>query len=171
MNGHGIADEIKQLPRMADFDEIGEIISRCMGYNDKEFLNAYYNNIDLQIEEAIEANPVGNAILKFMEYKQHWKGTATELLTELVEVANELKINTHDKSWPKAPNTLSRRIKEVKTNLREIGIIIDNSGARDSKTKVKAIEIRKISLLPLPSLPGENHAQITSDNGNDIGDD
>ena len=167
----GIADEIKGLPRMADFAEIGEIISRCMGNEGNEFLTAYYRNIDLQIEEGIAANLVGNTILKFMENRSEWKGTATELLAELEEVASELKINTHDKSWPKAPNTLSRRINEVKTNLREIGIIIDNSGVRDSKTKVKTIEIRKISLLPLQSLPDENCAQIGGDNGNDIGED
>ena len=31
---------------MADFAEIGEIISRCMGYKDNEFINAYYKNIN-----------------------------------------------------------------------------------------------------------------------------
>jgi hypothetical protein len=63
----GIADEIKGLPRMADFAEIGEIISRCMGYDNNKFIDAYYRNIDLQVEEAIAANPVGNAIIKLME--------------------------------------------------------------------------------------------------------
>jgi hypothetical protein len=59
----GIADEIKGLPRMADFAEIGEIISRCMGNEGNEFLTAYYRNIDLQIEEGIAANLVGNTIV------------------------------------------------------------------------------------------------------------
>ena len=163
-----IASEIKGLPRMADFAEIGEIISQCMGYDNNKFLDAYYRNIDLQIEEAIASNPVGTTITKFIENKQEWKGTATELLKELEAIADEVKINTSHKSWPKAPNILSRRINEVKTNLREIGIVIENSDARDLKTKVKTIEIRKVSLLPLPSLPAENCAQIAGDIGNDI---
>jgi hypothetical protein len=77
-------------------------------------------------------------------------------------------IKTYDKSWPKGPNILSRRINEVKTNLREVGIVIDNNSARDPKTKVKTIEICKVSLLALPSLPDQNHAQIAGDIGNDI---
>jgi hypothetical protein len=169
---------------MADFAEIGEIVSRCIGHENNKYLDAYYRNIDIQVEEAIASNLVGNAIIKLMERLEAktrsyvtikedcksnwcsllWKGTATELLADLESVAAELKINTRHKTWPKAPNSLSRRINEVKTNLREIGIVID-SGARDSKTKVKTIEIRKISSI---SLPDKNQAQITGDISDDI---
>ncbi|MFL6315571.1 MAG: hypothetical protein ACJ73C_02380 [Nitrososphaeraceae archaeon] len=76
------------------------------------------------------------------------------------------KINKLAKLWPKAPNILSRQINEVKTNLREIGIAIDNS-ARDPKTNTKTIQIRKISSTSLESLADENHAQVTSDTPKD----
>ena len=79
--------KIDGLPRMADFAEIGEIACRCMGYDDNRFLNAYYKNIQLQVDEAIAANLVSNAIIKFMEDKNEWSGTATELLTGLQEAA------------------------------------------------------------------------------------
>jgi hypothetical protein len=82
--------KLKGIPRMADFAKQAEIISRCMGYDDNQFLNAYYKNIDIQIEEAIAANLVGNALVKFMEDRTKWKGTATELLAELEEAASEL---------------------------------------------------------------------------------
>ncbi|MFL6456788.1 MAG: hypothetical protein ACJ71G_07450 [Nitrososphaeraceae archaeon] len=72
----------------------------------------------------------------------------------------------NSKLWPKAPNILSRQINEVKTNLREIGIAIDNS-ARDPKTNTKTIQIRKISSTSLESLADENHAQVTSDTPKD----
>ena len=116
--------EISGYPRMADFAELGEIISRSMGNEENAFLDAYYKNINLQIEEALEANPIGTAIVQFIESQENnqWKGTATELLTELDKIAVDLKINTQGKLWPKAPNILSRRIPQVKTNLREIGI-------------------------------------------------
>lgn len=87
----GISREIKGLPRMADFAEIGEIISRCMGYEDNKFLDAYYNNIGLQVEAAIESSPAGTTIVKFMEDKNEWEGTTTELLNDLESIANELK--------------------------------------------------------------------------------
>ena len=38
---------------MADFEEYAEIISRCMGYQEGEFLRVYQDNIGVQIDEAI----------------------------------------------------------------------------------------------------------------------
>lgn len=37
-----------------------------MGYNDKEFLDAYYANIDLQTEEVLESSPVAIALIDYM---------------------------------------------------------------------------------------------------------
>jgi hypothetical protein len=53
---------IKKLPRMADFAIWGEAISRALGYNENEFLNAYYNNIGFQNNEVIESKPLAFAI-------------------------------------------------------------------------------------------------------------
>jgi hypothetical protein len=147
---------------MADFSKTAEIISRCMGYKNNEFIDAFNKNIKIQVQEAIAANPIGTTLVRLMEVRSDdWKGTATELLGELEPVATDLKINTSHKSWPKSPSILSRRLNEVKTNLREVGIIIDN-GSRGST--VRAINIRKVSSLPsLPSHDG-NRAQSTSDN-------
>jgi hypothetical protein len=73
--------QLKELPRMADSAEIGEVISRCLGYPDNAFLDAYYKNIGLQTEQAIEASSVAIAVREFMNSKKSWRGTATELLT------------------------------------------------------------------------------------------
>jgi hypothetical protein len=144
--------KMNYLPRMADFAEIGEIASRCMGYDDNEFLKAYDKNIQTQVDEAIAANLISSAIIKFMEDKTEWTGTATELLAELEQVAiTKLKINTNTKQWPKAANVLSGRLKEVKTNLREIGIIIDNEAAKDPNTRARTVCICKQSFGSLES--------------------
>ena len=156
--------EINSYPRMADFAEAGEIISRCMGCQDGAFLRVYYKNIDLQVGEAIEANPVGNVIVKFMEDKDEWSGTSTELLSLLEPIADSLKINM-SKLWPKAPNSLSRRINEVKTNLRQIGIQI---GRYITDQNIKGIEIRKISKISPDRQNDKNQAQVTSDTSGDI---
>jgi hypothetical protein len=55
---------------MADFAEIGEIVSRCMDCDNNKFVDAYYKNIDLQVEEAIASNPVANTVVKLMEDKE-----------------------------------------------------------------------------------------------------
>jgi hypothetical protein len=68
---------------MADFAETAEIISRCMGYSENKFLGAYYKNIGLQTQQALEASPVATAIIEFMNCRTRWEGTATGLLNEL----------------------------------------------------------------------------------------
>jgi hypothetical protein len=82
------------------------------------------------------------------------------LLAVLEQIAYDLKINKNTKLWPKAPNILSRRINEVKTNLREVGLVIDY-GVRNLKTNTKTIEIRKISLVSPETLDGENYESPT----------
>lgn len=56
---------LEKLPRMADFAECGEIVSRCMGYEKGDFLRAYQNNMKLQIEEIIESNQIATCL-------SHW---------------------------------------------------------------------------------------------------
>ena len=58
-----------------------------MRNRNNKFLEAYYKNIGLQTEQALEASPVASYIIKFMDSRIEWNGTATELLDELEEVA------------------------------------------------------------------------------------
>jgi hypothetical protein len=152
---------------MADFAEVAEIIACCLGYSDNKFLEAYYTNIGIQTEQALEASPVVTSIIKFMESRTGWIGTATDLLNELEEVAGSLKIKTkNNRLWPSAPTSLSRRLNEVKTNLREIGIIIERP--IDTTTNTTLIEIRKISPESPVSPESDNQAQNDPKNTGDI---
>jgi hypothetical protein len=69
-------------------------------------------------------------------------GTVSQLLTGLEQAASEIKINLNSKG----ANVLSGRLDEIKTNLREIGIIIDKEAARDPNTRVKTILIQNVRL-------------------------
>ena len=137
------------LNRMADFEEYAEIISRCMGYQEDEFLRVYQDNIGLQIDEAIQASPLSMAVVELMDNKDdddELIETATELYLELNDIAEKkLKINIQKiQSWPKSPNQLSRRLNEVKTNLREKGIEIERYKDEKGNRKIK---IRKVSSI------------------------
>jgi hypothetical protein len=66
---------LNDLPRMADFALWGEAIARALGFNDLAFIQAYYDNIGKQNIEAIEANPLGQAIAKFFAYSQELIGS------------------------------------------------------------------------------------------------
>jgi hypothetical protein len=91
---------------------------------------------------------------------EDWIGNATMLLSELVYDAETLKIDTKSKYWPKGANSLSRRLKEIKVNLQQVGIEIEFG--HDGTQRI--ITMRKISLIPLiPLVELEgNHAQNCS---------
>lgn len=157
--------------RMADFEEYGELISRCMGYPENEFLRVYQNNIGIQIDESIESSPLSQSIIILMNDREEWKESASQLYERLCEIAEqELKIKINSaKFWPKSPNALSRRLNEVITNLREKGIIIEKD--RDSKSGNRIIKICKISSEPSYRRNSENQAQNTVKSTDDITND
>ena len=97
---------------------------------------------------------------------EDWIGNATMLLSELVYDAETLKIDTKSKYWPKGANSLSRRLKEIKVNLQQVGIEIEFG---DDGTQ-RIITMRKISLIPLIPLVNGNQARIDSIDTNDTND-
>ena len=77
---------------MAEFGDYGEIISRCIGCEENEFISAYFENIQIQNDEVIESSIVANTVVEFMEKRYEWEGSATELysvLTSIVVDKNE----------------------------------------------------------------------------------
>jgi hypothetical protein len=137
---------------MADFALWGEAISQAMGYEPYEFLRIYFENIGKQNVEAIEAHPLAQAITKFVyEYGNdnpdksvEYAGQTKELLNKLNEIAIQYAIETDSSLWPKSISVLSRRLKEIKSNLLE-GYGIDVIVGRDAKTNTSMVTIRKMS--------------------------
>jgi hypothetical protein len=135
------------LNRMADFEEYAESISRCMGYQEGEFLRVYQDNIGIQIDEAIQANPLSIAVMELMDdTASELDKTPTELHLQLNGVAEtKLNINIQKiKPWPKSPNQLSRRLTEAQATLREKGIVIEKYKDEKGHRKIK---IRKVSSI------------------------
>ena len=98
------------------------------------------DNIRGKNEEVVRSNPVAAAIVEFMEARDSWTGPATPLLTELEEVAENLKLDRKDKHWPKAPHTLTRRIREILSSLPDVGIRV-----RFDYPEKRHIEISKVA--------------------------
>jgi hypothetical protein len=148
---------LESKSRMADFEEHAEMIARCMGYETLEFVRVYEANKQLATGEALEGSPIARALIEFMEDKDHWEGSATELLYELESIALRLKINTKEKLWPKAANALSGRIAAVRPDLSEIGITV--SYTKHPRSRLKTILIGKRSSASSDRPQGENYAQ------------
>lgn len=129
-----LAEAIKRKPsikvkleRMADFTRWGCAIAEALGYTKEEFLTAYKNNISRQTEMLLNDNIVATAIITFMEDKDEWKNTPTKLLDELYSHALFVNIDTREKYWPKGATALSRRLNELSTSLKQVGISVVTS--------------------------------------------
>jgi len=85
-------------------------------------LEVYCQNITRQHLEVIEANPVALALREFMYKQKQWQGMPSELLAELRKVAEDLRLDVRDRSWPKQPNSLVRKLNTLKVNLQQTGI-------------------------------------------------
>lgn len=156
--------KLKELPRMADFAEWGEAISRALGYAPGVFLSTYFDSIKRVNIEAIEGHLIGPVVLTFMEDREQWEGTPAELYNKFYKIAEDIKINTNSKGWPKAANSLSRKLKELKTNLEEEGIeiIFDRKGPKGTRT---------LTISKKPSEPSDRQSpepKTTDDTTDDI---
>jgi hypothetical protein len=112
--------EAPALPRMADFALWGEAVCRGLGYDANEFLEAYRQNRQSATVSLLEDSRIGGAVQRFMENRQSWEGTATELLDELSVLVGEA--TAQSKSWPKTPHALSGYLKRLAPSLRTVGI-------------------------------------------------
>jgi hypothetical protein len=159
--------KLSNLPRMADFTVWGEAIARGIGYKPMEFVNAYNENIGRQNVEAIETNPLAQAMEKFVDswFKQGietcWEGPTSIVLDKLNKIAITFNIDTSSKLWPKNTNVLTKRLRPILSNLREgLGINIKiGRQTTGNKKNTSTIRIEKVSPLPPPSPPEEIHTQ------------
>ena len=142
---------LTDLPRMADWAQLGEVISRCLGYPEGAFLKAYQNNLAKQNQHALEASQVAQAMIRLMQKRMsegfglsvslegihYFKGSMTELRKELNQIVEiELDINIKDKTrWPHSSQALGNKIGEAATNLREVGIIIERPENKSNHSK------------------------------------
>ena len=119
--------KLDELPRMADFAEIGELIAICLGYEKGKFIEVYNSNIGFTNEEAINASAVATAVIHLMNTQAVWSGMSMELLSKINDMTSrrtDISWISRSKEWPKTPRALSDRLNEVIPNLRDIGIII-----------------------------------------------
>jgi len=133
---------VKNPPRMADFAESCEIISRCLGHPENAFIEAYRENIDNQNDEIIESSPVAESIIAFMENKNSWIDTPTQLLQMLGDIVSQVDPNIRkSKYWPKIAARLTYKINEIIPNLLKRGIEVVSGEKVNGKRVIKITKI------------------------------
>ena len=132
--------KIPSLERMADFTRWGAAVAEALGYGAQAFLDAYAANIGVQTQEAVQGHIVRASVLALMQTTDEWSGTASELLVVLEEAGRDaglFKLTSVGKvdarGWPGAPHILSRRLNEIRSNLADLGLKIEE-GRGDQRT-------------------------------------
>jgi len=125
---------LPRLPRMADFARWGAAVTRALGLEAEDFLSAYDTNIGRQNELAVDASPVAQAVLGLMVSRSSWRGSPADLLEELGRVAENLRIDTNTRRWPKTSSWVTRRLREVQPNLLALGIEFQEDRSASERT-------------------------------------
>jgi hypothetical protein len=141
---------LASLPRLADFAEWAVAAERSAGGTGEHFLRAYTGNRERAQETALEASPLVKPLWDLMEQcegRGSW--SAGELLDRLNHLAGEV---SKARSWPKAPNILSCRLRRLAPELAAAGVAVhfDRTGRGGTRT----IRIERVGNGPsAPSAP------------------
>jgi hypothetical protein len=117
--------KVTDYQRLADFHRYGCAIAQAYGSTPEEFSAAYRNKV-----------AVGLAMIRFLEKtfaeekKTVWKGTPTELLDAVTQIAFELKLQTGlNTNWPRSPQPFSRRLNDLTPAINKKGYdIVSKNG-------------------------------------------
>lgn len=146
--------KLDKLPRLADFAKWGYAIAEAIEEgNGKKFLQAYERNRLVFNDEVIQTHPVSAVITTLMQSQKEWHGSMAMLLSELDMIATSQRIDVSDRRYPKSASFLSRRLKEVQSNLKDIGITfeIKNVGQHKEITLMNRAAITApIKTVPKP---------------------
>src|SRR6266699_5908589 len=113
---------LSRKPRMADFALWATAAVPALGFVSGALMNAYVGNRAEAVQETLESDPVGAAILELLSQETEWSGTAGGLLQHLERIAEDGVKKSP--AWPKTPRGLSGRLRRLVTFLRELGIEI-----------------------------------------------
>ena len=102
-------------PRMNDAAKWAAAGLPVLGFEVTEFLAALQRNRKEMFETALEASPVGLALVKYMEERPTWTGKADHLLALLLD-------GPAGPAWPKSPKGLLGVLRRLAPALRTHGI-------------------------------------------------
>ena len=143
------------LPRMADFALWATAAEPELGLKEGAFMKAYAQNRAAANDIALEASPISVEVRRFVETKNEWEGTATDLLAALDEQASEDVRRRKD--WPKSARALGGALRRITPNLKGEGIevVFGRPGG-----KARVISLSKVAEPHLEQ--GRKLASLTS---------
>jgi len=134
--------QLSRRPRLADWGEYAAAVYEVMGWGAETFLSDWDEVVKVQNRSALDGSPTAQAVIRFMEDRNSYQGTSTELHKKLEAVAEDIGVSVaRDKAWPKSARWLWRRIQEVVPLLVSAGI----EAGRSEEKRGTVIALRKTS--------------------------
>lgn len=130
---------LTSMPRLADFARVLAAIDEIDGARgaDGAALSLLMGQRGSLSADVIDSDPVGGAVVRYMEGREEFKGTAGDLLVALTPADNR-----PPKGWPANPRAMAARIKRLIPALRGIGIEVIHN--RDRRTYSIQREITQV---------------------------
>ncbi len=135
--------QLSRRPRLADWGEYAAAVYEVMGWGANAFLSDWDEVVKVQNRSTLDGSPVAQAVIRFMEDRDGYAGTSTELHKKLEAVAEDIGVSvSRDKAWPKSARWLWRRVQEVVPLLVAAGI----EAMRSEEKRGTVIALRKTSI-------------------------
>lgn len=135
--------ELPSPPRMADFAEWATAAEEGLGLKPGEFMEAYAGSRREINQLALEASPVAVAVVKLMEKRDEWVGTAAQLLSELRKLV-DVSVQRYQ-TWPKQPQHLSRQLARLAPVLRAEGIEVEDLPRTSGERKKRLFKKKSVN--------------------------
>ena len=129
--------KLERLPRMADFAKWGYAIAEALGYGGERFLRIYENNQADLLENLVSEDSLITVLIEAMKKQNYFKGTVTELLVSLTNMAEKMEIDTRV-GWARDASSLSRKLYENQSVLSMFGISV-NRGKSNGERYIELI--------------------------------
>jgi hypothetical protein len=133
-------------PRMADFAVWAVAAAPAFGWAQDRVLELINANRASSTSVAIEASAIGPALLRFMDPRTEWLGTATSLLEFLAGYADEKTRKRKD--WPQNPRGLRSDLQRIAPSLRRVGIETTFDLRSTDSSRERQIRLQKVGGEP-----------------------
>jgi hypothetical protein len=104
--------ELDELPRMADAAKVMASLDALAP--DSDSLGAYHRSLGNAVERVLESDPLAQTMLTFMDRRDRWVGTPTELYDALLR--SPMVLPEHN--WPANAQKLSERLTRLTVPLK-----------------------------------------------------
>ena len=132
--------EVPPGVRLYDFAAIGEAAAIAAGEKEGLFMDSYLQKKADDNFEVVQSSLMGMVLYAliventlFLDKKQKWSGSPSQLLEIFNAKAAELNIDRRAKEWKGSPKGLTDELEKLKTNFKAFGVEIERGRAHEGR--------------------------------------